>query len=324
MDMLRLPLRSLETSKYAHSSTHKDLSEAAKGFLAWQRSVLGVVAPLLCLSSILAIYVFAAEYGNKRKWFSDYFGSETWAQLEPAMATLDGLYYGDMAVNLVSLVADAACVFFTILALCAWASLPRLSRLATTALACLIVPPFLLQLCFPLALAVDLDEVQHALCVHIFERSLSLAHSHSPLPFTGAARFMCRHLREIAQQRPQRGQRQRRDGPGHIELVHLRRVHRGVGAAVQQRQRQRDDPRRFPRRAGLDGQRLRLVRDVDHRHVATAAGGRASSRHASNWRDASGGWLASWRRACGGRSSPACGGGVRARPPDDASCPVCA
>lgn len=165
MDLGRMPLMQSEHDAFAKSEHASALSDVAKGYLVWHRSVLSIVAPLLVVTSAVLIYMTIVTYNNADVWLEKYFGERPWALLRDAKSALMSVYHVSLSVALVEMGSAVAAAALSFGALASWMSLRRASRLITTALLLLAVLPVLLALCVPTAMFVDVEAVQQALCV---------------------------------------------------------------------------------------------------------------------------------------------------------------
>ena len=180
MDLRAFPLHSIERHTFLQKQeAGADLSELAQGFLAWHRSVLISILPILVISSGLTVYDLIAEYsfGSMGLWFKNYFGKTAWAELAPAIDALSPLYWSSLVVSLLKAASQVAATVLTLMALRSWATLRQCARRAAIALCLWTGTPFLIEFIFPIAATVSVSAIQHPLCVNVFNQTLARFHS---------------------------------------------------------------------------------------------------------------------------------------------------
>ena len=166
-----IPLKPLEERTFA--KIEPPLGNRAKGYLAWHRSVLVCIAPVLLVTSCISIGHSIYSFRDSDTWFENYFGSTSWTYMSVASSSLMGVYRGSLAVEVTRYLSQIVGALLVIRALWHWSTLQVSANLLGMALLLATGMPFFLELTVPVASLIDLSGVQQAICVSELQSSIS-------------------------------------------------------------------------------------------------------------------------------------------------------
>lgn len=170
-EFTQIPLKPLENRAFA--KRQPPLGERAKGYLAWHRSVLVCIAPILVVTSGISIGIAIYNYRDPEAWLEHYFGTSAWNQLSVASSSVMGIYTASLAVDVARYASQLLGSLLVVLALWCWSNLSVSASLLGVALLLGTGMPFVLELTIPVASFIDIRGVQQAICVSELQSTIS-------------------------------------------------------------------------------------------------------------------------------------------------------